>query len=188
MSKVADFPSEKSSVHHLQNTLSVLSTARPSFLEVSVTKAGKNVDHLDGRCTPFFIEASADPFSLYHSLRRIFVGAIGVRKMQAILEEIGAHGFFSDHICHKVAEFLRTGTIIFRQEAQFPPEVIRRPEKNVYFATSFTMVATKIFLQSHRLLCADCDGDPVYVIEQAQRLDRDSCKIWRSLSSRTVCI
>jgi hypothetical protein len=100
--------------------------------------------------------------------------------METILAGIRATGSYSKHLCDKASDFLRSGKPYFKREAQFPPEVIRRPEKNLYFATTFNMVVSKLFLACHREMFGDNTG-AAYVIEQCQHLDRCSMRLMQNM-------
>jgi hypothetical protein len=180
MPTVISFPVRRSAKDRLHEVLEAYQTAVTSRLRANLTQTGFAENSLDAQQLAAKFQAGFEPFSLYLGLRQVYVDRLGLSRMETILAGIRATDSYSKHICDKAADFLRSGRPYFKREAQFPPEVIRRPEKNLYFATTFNMVFSKLFLACHREMFGN-DPGAVYVIEQCQNLDRCSMRLVQNM-------
>ena len=180
MSTVVRFPQRRSAEDRLGDVFSAYRSAVPSKLDVTLCPTGNGCTGSEKKDL-IVIRGGYKPFSLFCSFRSFFRDRLGMAEMETIMAEIRATGSFSNHICDKADGFLRTGRPVFKREAQFPPEIIRRPEKNLYFATTFNMIVTKLFVECHRRAFEGKGDNVVYVVPQAQDLDRCSLRLLQNM-------
>ena len=68
---------------------------------------------------------------------------LGRKVCLEILGKIEEESFFSRHICQKLRTHIERGDLVFEREAQFASDAIRRPERNLFYAYTFTTLATR---------------------------------------------
>ncbi|MEG9884401.1 MAG: hypothetical protein V6Z86_07270, partial [Hyphomicrobiales bacterium] len=139
----------------------------------------------DGRLSADWADAhrmacSLEPFTVMTALRAFYRKRLSKTQTDRIIVDIREGCSFSNHIVDKAADFIKSGKIYFKREAQFPPTSIRRPEKNLYFATSFTMAMTKFFVECHKILL-DQGNDCGFVLENFEQCDRCSMRLVQNL-------
>lgn len=179
MSTVVAFRGRKSAQERVSEVFAVYRRAKPSLLTVRIEEADARISSASGRVLT--LRAGSEPFSVFKELRRVYANEIGLAKIEVMLADIRANCNFSNHICDKVVDFIRSGRPYFKREAQFPPEIIRRPEKNLYFATTFNMIVTQLFTACHKVAFTDRNEDVVYVVPNAEMVDRCSLRLIQNM-------
>ncbi|WP_349367386.1 hypothetical protein [Salinarimonas sp.] len=188
MSNIVRFPGRESRADKLNAVFESYRTAVASRIYVQVTETGRlDRDALRAQAelaeTAAFRRLACGPeaFSVMHDLRAFYREALGAAELDLVLADIRASRAYSDHIVSKAADFVRTREIFFAREAQFPPSTIRRPEKNIYFATTFNMVMTRFFVECHKRLLEKTGAAPIFVVENLQDCDRCSLRILQNM-------
>lgn len=178
---IIHFPKKMSPDELIAPILAHHQRSLPSELHITLNDQGKAISH-DKNQTIF--TARSKPFALLYDLRQYFIQHLGLDTLLSFAYDLQKKNVFSQHIIHKTLHFLEQGKIVFRLEAQFPPDAIRRPEKNVYFANTFLQICTHVFIESQKAL----SQKTVFILEQAQNLDRDSLRFLQNslLTVKTV--
>ncbi|MEG9884790.1 MAG: hypothetical protein V6Z86_09320, partial [Hyphomicrobiales bacterium] len=86
----------------------------------------------DGRLSADWADAhrmacSLEPFTVMTALRAFYRKRLSKTQTDRIIADLREGCSFSNHIVDKAADFIKSGKIYFKREAQFPPTSIRRP-------------------------------------------------------------
>ena len=188
MAMIVQFPARRSRDERLASLFSVFKTSCPSTLRIRLAKSGRlDADDLgpDGVRQPAVklhrMTCVPESFGALKNFRAFYRRHISIEEMELTIREIRSSRVYSDHIVDKAAEFIATGEVYFDLAAQFPPTIIRRPEKNVYFATTFVMVMTRFFVECHRRLIGVSGESFRFAFEHAERCDRCSLRLLQNM-------
>jgi hypothetical protein len=144
------FRAKTTPLDKLNNVFDVYKNAKKSNLNIYITDSG-----MQGHPTEeaiFLISASLKNFSILPQLAYFYKKALGVDLAMEIFDSIQNRHPFSSHIFQKARNAIFNDVLEFKREAQFPPTIIRRPEKNLYYATTFNMAVTRFFVMAHKEL------------------------------------
>ncbi|MGJ3264247.1 MAG: hypothetical protein ACFE0R_13525 [Salinarimonas sp.] len=188
MSNVVVFPGRQSRADKLAAVFDVFRHAVASRIVVTASADGRlsrteagDAARETAAPAPHVLSCGAHAFSVFASLREFYRQRLGATTFDRILTAIRADNAYSDHIVDKAADFVRYNRIEFNRDAQFRPSTIRRPEKNLYFATTFNMVVTRFFVECHRSLIESGERVPVFVLQNVERCDRCSLRLLQNM-------
>lgn len=175
MSKIIPF--RVSNFSELENTLKKFPK---SFISVFTTQNGKSQD-CNGNQNSFTVSCSDTPFHIYQELRKFYLERINPVEFKNLFYKTKVRNFSSQHVYDKAEDFIENGTIFFIREAQFPPIALRRPEKNLYFATTFNMVITRFFIKCHEYIVNLKGVNYQFIFENLEICDRCSLRLIQNM-------
>ncbi len=171
---------KRDSLEKIHEIFEVYSKSKCSKLKVSLSENGRH-EVLDENKNLLIINPKIDSFSILNQILEYYKGAIGIDECYFIFNKIEKCSYFSEHIIKKAKDAIFSKNIYFKFEAQFPPIIIRRPEKNTYYATTFNVILTKFICLAHEKSIELKTNPDLIIFQNMERCDRCSMRLIQNL-------
>lgn len=171
MSDIIQFPQRENRKVKLEDIIQTIQ--QTVCTHVSVTENGDGlVRGCMDICDSIVLRPNINSFSILNQWIDFYKGKLGRDKLLSLVDALERENTYSHNIMKKVKTLVNTGESVFKFEAQFPPTIIRRTEKNIYYATSYVMAVGQLLSRCHALL----PGVDI-IVESMERCDRCSLRL-----------
>lgn len=175
------FPTKKTYSQRLDEVFQTYRNAKRSVLELHFSDDGSFTSRVDG-INELVLRPSLNNFSILPQMLGYYRRVLGGESINRVVETLKSKHCFSASIFEKAKSAIFNDEISFKREAQFPPIIIRRPEKNLYYATTFNMALVRFFvLANEEIIAKGGAGAPRIVVENMEACDRCSLRLLQNL-------